>query len=57
MDVLNVGGHVDEFRNGTEMGVGFSQYGLRRTIFAICYSTFDCHMVVGTRLRGTARSS
>ncbi|HEY2616377.1 MAG TPA: TonB-dependent receptor [Acetobacteraceae bacterium] len=34
LDVLNVGDTVYEIRNGTGVGVGASQFGLRRTILA-----------------------
>ena len=34
LDVLNVGDAVYQIRNGTGVGVGAPQYGLRRTILA-----------------------
>lgn len=34
LDVLNVGDTVYEIRNGTGVGVGAPQFGLRRTILA-----------------------
>jgi peptide deformylase len=34
LDVLNVGDVIYEIRNGTGVGVGAPQYGLRRTILA-----------------------
>ena len=34
LDVLNVGNAVYEIRNGTGVGVGAPQFGLRRTILA-----------------------
>ena len=34
LDVLNVGDTIYEIRNGTGVGVGAPQYGLRRTILA-----------------------
>ena len=34
LDVLNVGDTVYQIRNGTGVGVGAPQYGLRRTILA-----------------------
>ena len=34
LDVLNVGDTVYQIRNGTGVGVGASQFGLRRTILA-----------------------
>jgi outer membrane receptor protein involved in Fe transport len=34
LDVLNVGDKVYQIRNGTGVGVGAPQYGLRRTILA-----------------------
>ena len=32
LDVLNVGDRVYQIRNGTDVGVGAPQYGLRRTV-------------------------
>ena len=34
LDVLNVGDAIYEIRNGTGVGVGAPQYGMRRTILA-----------------------
>lgn len=34
LDVLNVGDTIYEIRNGTGVGVGAPQYGLKRTILA-----------------------
>ena len=34
LDVLNVGDAVHEIRDGTGVGVGAPQFGLRRTILA-----------------------
>ena len=34
LDVLNVGDEVYQIRNGTGVGVGAPQYGMRRTILA-----------------------
>jgi hypothetical protein len=34
LDVLNIGDAVYEIRNGTEVGVGAPQFGIRRTILA-----------------------
>ncbi len=34
LDVLNVGDAVYQIRNGTGVGVGAPQYGMRRTILA-----------------------
>ena len=34
LDVLNVGDTVYQIRNGTGVGVGAPQYGLRRTVLA-----------------------